>query len=92
LCGGTSLVTVTTTFHCYPSRIHLSAFGQRDVGATGWRPQRSSTTAAPSVASVMSSTSRRVTSASSWSTPLTGWTPGCRLNHQWTLSILNVNY
>jgi hypothetical protein len=43
-------------------------------------------------ASVMSSASRRITSASPWSTPLVGWTSGCRRKHQWTLSILNVNY
>jgi hypothetical protein len=37
--------------------------GKRDVGATGWVPKRSSTTAAPSVTSVMSSTSGRINSA-----------------------------
>jgi hypothetical protein len=53
--GGTGLMTVTTmTFRCCPSRIPTSAFGQRDVGATGRIPKRSYTTAAPSVASVMS--------------------------------------
>jgi hypothetical protein len=60
------------TFHCCPSRIPTSAFGKRDVGAMGRIQKRSSTTAAPSVASVMSSTSRRVASASPWSTPSAG--------------------
>jgi hypothetical protein len=60
------------TFHCCPSRIPTSAFGQRDVGATGRIPKRSSTVAAPSVASVMSSTSGRVTSAPPWSMPSVG--------------------
>jgi hypothetical protein len=46
----------------------------------------------PSVASVMSSTSERIASASPWSTPSTGWTSWWRRKHQWTLSILNVNY
>jgi hypothetical protein len=40
----------------------------------------------------MSSTLGHVTSAPSWSTPSAGWTSGCRCKHQWTLSILNVNY
>jgi hypothetical protein len=41
--------------------------------ATGRIPKRSSTTAAPSVASVMSSTSGRVASAAPlWSTPSAG--------------------
>jgi hypothetical protein len=53
----------TTTFHCCPSRIPTFPFGKRDVGATGRIPKRSSTTAAPSVAPVMSSTSGRVASA-----------------------------
>jgi hypothetical protein len=75
-----------------PSRIPTSAFGQRDVGTTGRIQKRSSTTAAPGVASVMSSTSGRVASATPWSTPSVGWTSGCRRKHQWTLSILNVNY
>jgi hypothetical protein len=38
----------------------------------GRRPQRSSTTIVPSVASVMSSTSGRVTSTPPWSTPSAG--------------------
>jgi hypothetical protein len=80
------------TFRWYPSRIPTFAFGQQDVDATGRRPQRSSTIAVGSVASVMSSTSGRVTSVSPWSTPLAGWTSGCRRKHQWTLSILNINY
>jgi hypothetical protein len=85
LCGGTSLMTatMTTTFCCYPSRIPTSAFGKRDVGATGRIPKRSSTTAAPSVASVMSSTSGRVNSASPWSTLSARWTSGCRRKHQY---------
>jgi hypothetical protein len=56
-------------FCCCPSRIPTSAFGKWYVGATGRMPKRSSTTVAPSVASVMSSTSRRVNSAPPWSTP-----------------------
>jgi hypothetical protein len=73
LCGGTGLMTATTTtFHYCPSRIPTSAFGKRDVGATGQIPKRSSTTAAPSVASVMSSTSGHVASAPPWSAPSTG--------------------
>jgi hypothetical protein len=55
-----------------PIQNPTSAFGQRDVGATGRIPKRSSTTAAPSVAFVMSSTSGRVTSAPLWSTPSAG--------------------
>jgi hypothetical protein len=58
--------------HCCSSRIHTSAFGKQDIGATGRIPKRSSTTAVPSVASVMSSTSERIASASPWSTPSTG--------------------
>jgi hypothetical protein len=69
LCHGTGFVTTTATFHCYPSRIPMSAFGQWDVGATGRRPHRSSTTAASSVTFVMSWTSGRVTSVSPWSKP-----------------------
>jgi hypothetical protein len=46
-------------------------------------PKRSSTTAAPSVASVMSSTSGRVNSAPPWSTPSAGWTSGCRHKHKY---------
>jgi hypothetical protein len=42
------------------------------LGATSRIPKRSSTTVAPSVASVMSSTSGRVNSAPPWSTPSTG--------------------
>jgi hypothetical protein len=57
------MTATTMRFCCYPSRIPTSALGQRDVGATGRIPKRSSTTAAPSVASVMSSTSGRVASA-----------------------------
>jgi hypothetical protein len=57
---------------CCPSRIPTPAFAKRDVGATGRIPKRSSTTAAPSVTSVMSSTSGRVNSAPSWSTPSAG--------------------
>jgi hypothetical protein len=45
---------------------------QRDVGATGRIPKRSSTTAAPSVAFVMSSTCRCAASALPWSTPSAG--------------------
>jgi hypothetical protein len=67
--GGTGLMTAATTFCCCPSRIPTSAFGKRDVGAMGRIPKRSSTTAAPSVGSVMSSTSGRVASALLWSTP-----------------------
>jgi hypothetical protein len=59
-------------FRCCPSRIPTSAFGKRDVGATGQIPKRSSTTAAPSVASVMSSTSGRINSAPPWSMPSAG--------------------
>jgi hypothetical protein len=40
----------------------------------------------------MSSTSGRVASGLSWSSPSVGRTSGCRRKHQWTLSILNVNY
>jgi hypothetical protein len=65
-------VTTTTTFRCCMSRISTSAFGQRDVGAMGLIPNRSSTTAAPSVTSIMSSTSGRVNSAPLWSTPSVG--------------------
>jgi hypothetical protein len=57
---------------CCPSRMPTSAFGKRDVGATGRIPKRSSTTAALSVASVMSSTFGRVNSAPPWSTPSAG--------------------
>jgi hypothetical protein len=64
-------MTAMTTFHCYPSRIPTSTFGQWDVGATGRIPKRSSTNVALSVASVMSSISRRVASAPPWSTPST---------------------
>jgi hypothetical protein len=71
--SGTGLMTVTTTtFCCCPSRIPTSSFGQRDVGATGRIPKRSSTTAVPSVASVMSSISRRIASAPLWSTQSAG--------------------
>jgi hypothetical protein len=71
--GYTGLMTATTTtFRCCPSRIPTSAFGKRDVGATGRIQKRSSTTVAPSVASVMSSTSGRVNSTSPWSTPSAG--------------------
>jgi hypothetical protein len=71
--GGTGLMTVmTTTFHCYLSRIPTSVFGQWDVGATGQIPKRSSSTPVPIVASIMSSTSRRVASAPPWSTPSAG--------------------
>jgi hypothetical protein len=71
--GDTGLLTATTTtFRCCPSRIPTSAFGKRDVGATGRIPKRSST-AALSVAFVMSSTSGRVASAAPpWSTPSAG--------------------
>jgi hypothetical protein len=47
-----------------------SAFGERDIGATGRIPKRSSTTVVMSVASAMSSTSGRVTS------------PHCEVRHQ----------
>jgi hypothetical protein len=57
---------------CCPSRIPTSAFGQWDVGATGQIPKRLSTTAAPSVAYFMTSTSGRVASAPQWSTPSAG--------------------
>jgi hypothetical protein len=41
----------------------------------------------------MSSTSGYLASAAPpWSTSSAGWTLGCRRKHQWTLSILNVNY
>jgi hypothetical protein len=46
-----------------PIQNPTSAFGKRDVGATSRIPKRSSTTAALSVTSVMSSTSGRVNSA-----------------------------
>jgi hypothetical protein len=74
LCGCTGLMkaTTTTTFCCCPSRIPTSTFGKRDVGATSRIPKRSSTTTMPSVASVMSSTSRRVNSSPPWSTPSAG--------------------
>jgi hypothetical protein len=73
LCAGTVLMmAMTTTFRFCPSRIPTSAFGQRDVGTTGRIPKRSSTTAAPSVASVMSLTSGRVASAPPWSMPSAG--------------------
>jgi hypothetical protein len=55
-----------------PVRIPTSAFGKRDVGATGRIPKQSSTTAAPIVASVMSSIFGRVNSAPPWSTPSAG--------------------
>jgi hypothetical protein len=55
-----------------PVQNPTSAFWKRDVGAMGWIPKRSSTTAASSVASVMSSTSGRVASAPPWSTPSAG--------------------
>jgi hypothetical protein len=55
-----------------PVQNPTSAFGKWDVGATGRIPKRSSTTAAPSVAYVMSSTSGRVASAPLWSTPSAG--------------------
>jgi hypothetical protein len=62
----------TTTFRCCP-RNPTSTFGKRDVGATGQIPKRSSTTAAPSVASVMSSTSGYLASAAPpWSTSSAG--------------------
>jgi hypothetical protein len=61
-----------TTFRCCPSGIPTSAFGKRDVGAIGRIPKRSSTTAAPSVASIMSSTSARINSSPPWSTPSAG--------------------
>jgi hypothetical protein len=71
--GRTGLMTATTTtFGCCPFRIPTSAFGQRDVSATDWIPKRSSTTAEPSVASVMSSTSGRIASAPPWSTSSAG--------------------
>jgi hypothetical protein len=72
--GCTGLMTATTTtFRCCPSsRIPTSAFGKRDVGAMGRIPKRSSTTAMPSVASVMSSTSEHVNLSPSWSTPSAG--------------------
>jgi hypothetical protein len=42
--GSTDLMMVTTTtFCCCPSRIPTSAFGKRDVGATGRIPKRSHT-------------------------------------------------
>jgi hypothetical protein len=66
------MMAMTTTFHCCPSRIPTSAFGQWDVGSTGRIPKRSSTTVALSVAYVMSSTLGHVTSAPSWSTPSAG--------------------
>jgi hypothetical protein len=47
--GGAVLMTATTTLHYCRSIIPITAFGQRDVGATGRIPERSSTTAAPSV-------------------------------------------
>jgi hypothetical protein len=73
LCGCTGLMTaMTTTFHYCPSRIPTSAFRKRDVSATSRIPKRSSTTAVPSVASIMSSTSGRVNSAPPWSTPSAG--------------------
>jgi hypothetical protein len=91
--GGTCMMTVTTTTFCWcPSRIPTSAFGQWDVGTTGRIPKRLSTTAAPSVASLMSSTSGRVASAPLWSTPSARWTSGCWRKHQRTLSIMNGNY
>jgi hypothetical protein len=69
LCGGTGLMmAMMTTFRCYPSRIPTSAFGKHDVGSMGRIQKRSSTTAAPSVASVMSLTSGRVNSSPPWST------------------------
>jgi hypothetical protein len=71
--GGTGLMkTAMMTFHCCLSRIPTFAFGQRDVGAAGRIPKRSSTTAASSVTSVVSSTSGRVASAPPWSTPSVG--------------------
>jgi hypothetical protein len=80
---GLMTATTMTTFRCCPSRIPTSAFGKRDIGATGRIPKRSSTTAAPSVASIMSSTSGRVNSAPPWSTPSAGRTLGCRRKHQY---------
>jgi hypothetical protein len=47
-------------------------FGQRDVGATTRIPKRSTTTAAPCVASIMCSTTGRVASAPPWSKPSAG--------------------
>jgi hypothetical protein len=55
-------MTTMMTLRCCPSRIPACAFGQRDVGATGRIPKRSSTTVVSSVASVMSSTSGHVAS------------------------------
>jgi hypothetical protein len=56
-----------------PVQNPTSAFRKRDVGATGRIPKRSSTTAAPSVASVMSLTSGRLASAAPpWSTSSAG--------------------
>jgi hypothetical protein len=41
----------------------------------------------------MSSTFGRVALAAPlWNTLSAGWTSECRRKHQWTLSILNVNY
>jgi hypothetical protein len=58
---------------CCLSRIPTSAFGKRDVGVMGRIPKRSSTTAVPSVASVMSLTSGCVASAAPpWSTSSAG--------------------